>query len=461
MRLMNVANDSLAAHSGLKGETYTAGGWEDVEFHLRQAFAYHFAGNRKLGFAEMRTAREAAFSESRLVSRMVATAWCLIGEWAEAVPLYQTLTRLAPSDARSHCGLGLAWWCQGRVEEAAAALGEAAVLAPHYAGVQYGLGLIAKDQGRSGEAVECFRRALKGRMWDEYDDVTLAELFASESRRHEAAVARKQGKRPGHKTPALRLRLAWLHCLSGDFVTVRKEFQKLTELDPKLASRLDCELSLNALLSAGVLADEEVTPNRPSVYQLRVTLRDTHPPIWRRILVPGEISLFNLHRVIQTTMGWDDQHLHRFVVSGIAYGVADQRSSLYVDGVRDERRAQLNVLVRQAKAKFGYEYDFGDDWRHDILVEEILVDREIAHALCIDGRRACPPEDCGGVWGYESLLEALEDPEQPQYEEPNEWAKGRFEPEAFFPQHVNHRLEQIRLTGAHAHKDVSHISHPG
>jgi hypothetical protein len=126
-------------------------------------------------------------------------------------------------------------------------------------------------------------------------------------------------------------------------------------------------------------------------------------------------------------MGWTNSHMHAFLVDGVEYGVPDPEMEF-----KNELRAKLNKVAPYEKSKFRYEYDFGDDWDHNILVEKILpVDTLVKYPRCIGGKRACPPEDCGGVWGYVNLLEAIADPEHEQHREMLEWIGNEFDPEAF------------------------------
>lgn len=180
----------------------------------------------------------------------------------------------------------------------------------------------------------------------------------------------------------------------------------------------------------------------PAVYQLKVTLRDSKPPIWRRIQVPATISLYKLHHILQVAMGWTDSHLHQFIVGNTYYGVPDPEWDL---DVKNEQRVKLNQIAPQEQAKFTYEYDFGDSWLHEIVVEKIMPPEEGQHyPVCIKGRRACPPEDCGGIWGYDSFVEAIRDPSHPEHDEMLEWVGGEFAPEAFDLEAVNQQLARIR-----------------
>lgn len=179
-----------------------------------------------------------------------------------------------------------------------------------------------------------------------------------------------------------------------------------------------------------------------SVYQLKITLKGSKPPIWRRIQVTNDITLHHLHQILQVVMGWEDYHLHQFMIGGTYYGRTDPD---YGADIRSENNVKLNQVVKSENFKFDYEYDFGDGWSHQIVVEKILpLQVDIHYPLCLAGKRACPPEDCGGIWGYAELLEVLQDPEHPEYEERLEWLGNDFEPEAFALDEVNQILQNFK-----------------
>jgi len=166
-----------------------------------------------------------------------------------------------------------------------------------------------------------------------------------------------------------------------------------------------------------------------SIYQLKVTLKGSKPPIWRRVQVKDNIRLGDLHGVIQCVMGWDGGHLHQFIHKGQYFGAPSDDDG---DSVTDEDKVRLSDLHLRAKSKFVYEYDFGDGWMHDIVVEKTLpVEKGVDYPRCIDGKLACPPEDCGGIWGFYDMLQAASDPKHPEHEDYKEWLGDKFEPEAF------------------------------
>jgi hypothetical protein len=175
------------------------------------------------------------------------------------------------------------------------------------------------------------------------------------------------------------------------------------------------------------------------IYQLKITLTGIKPPIWRRVQVPADLTLAKLHDVIQVVMGWTNAHLHQFIIDGTYYGLRDPDFGL--DDVEDERKVKLNQVVRGEKAKFTYEYDFGDSWEHALVVEKVLPPESgVKYPVCVEGKRNCPPEDCGGIWGYEEILEVLQNPKHPEYEERLEWLGGEYDPEAFDVAEVNRGL---------------------
>ncbi len=177
------------------------------------------------------------------------------------------------------------------------------------------------------------------------------------------------------------------------------------------------------------------------VYQMKISLMNARPPIWRRILVTDATTLSQMHDIIQEAMGWDDYHLHQFMINGEYYG-RPHPDDFYP--MKDERHYTLKDIVSGEKFKFRYEYDFGDGWLHELLVEKSLaLDPQIDYPLCIKGKRACPPEDVGGVWGYEGFVEAITNPKHPEHQDMLEWA-GEFDPEAFDLEEINARLKRIR-----------------
>jgi hypothetical protein len=179
----------------------------------------------------------------------------------------------------------------------------------------------------------------------------------------------------------------------------------------------------------------------PSILQVKITLRGvTKPPVWRRVLVPSDIRLDRFHEVIQAAMGWTDTHLHVFCTELGDYGVPDPEL-----GFRDEHRTTLGALLQGPGDQIRYTYDFGDDWEHAIRLEKIVpADPDRLYPSCAAGKSACPPEDCGGRWGYTDLRGVLADPGHEEHEGMLEWLEledaSEFDPGAFDLEEVNDSL---------------------
>ena len=179
-----------------------------------------------------------------------------------------------------------------------------------------------------------------------------------------------------------------------------------------------------------------------TIHQLKITLRYVRPPVWRRVLVPSEMRLSDLHDVIQIAMGWEDSHLHQFEVGETYYALPDpEEDDFWGSRSEDEAKVKLRDVAPRGKDKLRYDYDFGDGWEHSIVVEKVLPrEKGRRYPVCLAGRRACPPEDCDGSHGYGNLLEALQDPKHPDHEDLTEWIGGEFDPEAFDLEAVNELL---------------------
>ncbi|MCI0370568.1 MAG: plasmid pRiA4b ORF-3 family protein [candidate division NC10 bacterium] len=178
-------------------------------------------------------------------------------------------------------------------------------------------------------------------------------------------------------------------------------------------------------------------------YQLKVTLLEVEPPVWRQILVPGNVTLDRLHIAIQKAMGWTDSHLHEFEVGDQRYGDPDPEDP--DRGLKPEWLVTLQKAVAAEGARFEYLYDFGDTWKHEIQVESIEVPRKPLHyPVCLAGERSCPPEDCGGPYGYADFLEAIRNPRHREHKQMLAWVGGAFDPEAFDLTAVNRKLRLLK-----------------
>ncbi len=182
---------------------------------------------------------------------------------------------------------------------------------------------------------------------------------------------------------------------------------------------------------------KKAAANSDAIYQIKVTIEGSKPPIWRRLLVPANLNLGDLHQILQVAMGWTDSHLHQFLVGEKTYGTPDPN----MDWTLDEDRVKLAQIVTGEKFKFRYEYDFGDSWLHAILVEKILpAEPGKPYPICVKGKGNCPPEDCGGIWGFYDFVEAMANPKHPEHKNLKEWYGGDFDPEAFDIDEVNRIL---------------------
>jgi hypothetical protein len=178
-----------------------------------------------------------------------------------------------------------------------------------------------------------------------------------------------------------------------------------------------------------------------TVHEMRVTLLDVNPPVWRQIRVPSALPLSTVHAVIQIAFGWEDRHLHEWRVGDITYGLSDEDS--WGEDLHDESTALL-ADVAPVDSLLRYDYDFGDGWEHLVEVTAVLpYSGQVVPVACLGGARACPPEDCGGPFGYEHLLDALRDPDDAEHEDVVEWLGDHFDPAEFDLASTNHRLDQL------------------
>ncbi len=178
-----------------------------------------------------------------------------------------------------------------------------------------------------------------------------------------------------------------------------------------------------------------MTAKTTNIYQFKITLEDIKPKIWRRIQVAENYNFYELHLAIQNAMGWEDCHLHQFEMIDPQTGSKVIIGTTECNKLEEKTKIVHNFSLNNKTA--AYEYDFGDSWRHEIILEKILpAETDVKYPACLGGQRACPPEDCGGLPGYEYLLEIINDPEHEEYEERMEWLGGEFDPEDFDPKLV-------------------------
>ena len=193
------------------------------------------------------------------------------------------------------------------------------------------------------------------------------------------------------------------------------------------------------------------TPKRRKakyVYQLLVTLAESAPRIWRQISVPGNLTLSDLDRVIQLAMGWTNSHLHQFVVEGVRYGLPD-------DEWQDEQPllsdAEITIddAIGDRVKDFLYEYDFGDGWEHQVTVQLLMLPAEERNSwpMCLGGANACPPEDVGGISGYDEFVMAIRSPGHDEHDAMWRWWGGPFDPESFDINSANRAIRMWLITG--------------
>jgi Plasmid pRiA4b ORF-3-like protein len=252
--------------------------------------------------------------------------------------------------------------------------------------------------------------------------------------------------------------LAVLNDTAYDLIADRYVLSGLTDLQHDSLRRMvavDVGIAMSALHVLGVVALDRDVDHEPAggsakltdlgryairrlrgmaqpgdpLLQVRITLKDVDsPPVWRRVLIPAAYSLDRVHAVIQTAMGWEDYHLHAFRVRGVSYGAPDPDDEL---GYRDETKVRLADLATTAK-RIDYEYDFGDSWEHELVVEaRTIAAGDGVYPACTGGEGACPPEDCGGSYGFAELKELLAGPPSAEREEMLEWAGGDYDPARF------------------------------
>jgi hypothetical protein len=179
-------------------------------------------------------------------------------------------------------------------------------------------------------------------------------------------------------------------------------------------------------------------PRMPEIgdtFELRIRLRGIEPEIWRTVLVPADVPLGVLHEIIQVAFGWQDSHLHDFMVGNIRFGMADVEDEIFCV---DEFVAPLGAVATLGTV-FCYRYDFGDDWEHDVTVKGITSSGDDTFK-CTGGARSSPPEDCGGAPGYGRLLEILADPSHDEHRETKTWVGKKFDPQKFDAAAVNRKL---------------------
>ncbi|MBI4392583.1 MAG: plasmid pRiA4b ORF-3 family protein [Euryarchaeota archaeon] len=187
---------------------------------------------------------------------------------------------------------------------------------------------------------------------------------------------------------------------------------------------------------------------RESIYQLWVSLTDSEPVIWRKVLVDSSFTFADLHVVMQILMDWTDSHLHEFVVGKTHLAHPETIAEDLTDSnAEDSSMFAIRDMVKRAGTRFTYVYDYGDMWVHDVVLEKILpVDPEQIYPVCIGGGRAAPPEDCGGIGGYENLVKILANPKHEEHKEMLDWVGGAWDADRFDLKVINTSLARLGMS---------------
>ncbi|MFZ5552888.1 MAG: plasmid pRiA4b ORF-3 family protein [Bacteroidota bacterium] len=181
------------------------------------------------------------------------------------------------------------------------------------------------------------------------------------------------------------------------------------------------------------------------IIQLKIKLRGSEPEIWRRIQVDYDTSFFDLHHIIQITMGWQNYHLYEFRFENYRVSEPDEEmDGIYPDLQYLDPRNEVGPCLGKVGVTCEYEYDFGDGWKHDIVVEKIInADAKTKYLACIGGELRCPPEDCGGIHGFYHTLRVLADKSDPEHKEMKTWVGKNYDPEKFDIESVNRKLKSL------------------
>lgn len=416
-----------------------------------------------VAFYEAGSPREDIIGIEAMVGSAIA---CLqANEDEEAVAFALSALSLITGDANEARALGQTYLDLDKPQYAAVFLRVALAMLPDDTDVMYCLANALLDSKDYEEGLTIARRAVECNPQDGHANATLGRALVLNNKHEEAMepLERAIGLLDDKRWPLLQLALCLDRC--GRWEEAHRKYEEaaaagapkaLTDLGiaqillhtgqiheskalvERVLQRQDAQDALEA-----EHAEELSRPDaEPRVYQLKISLKDARPPIWRRVLVDSSEPLGILHYTIQAAMGWEDDHLHHFTVNGIDY-----TSPEFIDdapdpfGRLDEWAITLDEAVPKAKNRFTYTYDYGDDWRHNILVEKIMpFEPGMKLPICTGGARACPPEDVGGVWGYLHFLLAISDSSHEEHDQWLEWIGGSFDPERFDPEDVNRRL---------------------
>lgn len=254
--------------------------------------------------------------------------------------------------------------------------------------------------------------------------------------------------------PNLRLRQPWVMEYVGDCIFDSEEELDLDEEDQgrlflvmqTFADVLDlCAARAGKSPAEPKRSGRSCRNSSGAVYQLKVTLEGIRPPIWRRVQVAADTRMSELHRVLQAAMGWRDEHVHLFFAGNLKIGEAHPEWESCGERITDDRTVELRTVAPGEKSRFTYRYDLGDGWEHSVVVEKVLPPGSTADLpRCLGGRRACPPEDSGGIEGYRRLLRVLDDPGDPEHDDLKQWVGGAWDPGSFELERANERLRGLK-----------------
>jgi len=224
---------------------------------------------------------------------------------------------------------------------------------------------------------------------------------------------------------------------------VRSAIERQTEERPQNGRKYQ---EISTSLPPGKQDRAQKSQDSRQVYQIKVVLLETEPSIWRRFVVPSSVTLHRLHLILQDVMGWSNYHLYRFQIGREEYGEPHPDNEFNELNFKNSRRTKLGQVVTKKGDVFRYEYDFGDSWEHMLLVEDILENQpDMRYPVCLTGERACPPEDCGGPYGYADLLETIAEPGHEDYDDMMTWLGGHFDPNTFNIEIANLKLKSMRV----------------
>lgn len=471
----------LAAASILDGDSSSAAAntrlaWAAVSddlFELVTVAAYYTRSGRhdEALFPLMRARAIASDNDDDAALIQVCRFLLVLGESKEALKTAREAVEIADDNPNSHSALGDILYDMRNYQDALASYQAALDLDSQHSAAHIGAGKCLGEMDKWDEALSAFEKAYSIDKRNPVANTGLAVALFRLGRRDESAKAAKRAfSRVGSDPSCVHdLGQLYLHDLdmpakavplltadlvnnphspehlnqlvtaitrSDDGLENARALAALANVNPELAMAVTDAVHLAASDShraaqqaARLVGIAQAAPDGP-VYQLRIALERARPPIWRRVVVPGDLCLYFLHKVIQSVMKWDGDHMHVFRISGLDVGDLE-----YAEGewsLIDEFEVTVADAAMASKGKFRYVYDFGDSWTHLITVEKTFPRQDgVTYPVCTGGRRASPPDDCGGIYGYYSFLEALADPDSEAHGRAVEWFGKDFDSEAF------------------------------